>query len=43
VSEGNHPERNTLEGAQPLEMLDEWEDFMEGHHRQGKSEEEFRV
>jgi inositol oxygenase len=33
----------TLHPAQPLEQLDQWDDFVEGRYREGKSEEEFRV
>src|SRR6204780_3136829 len=32
-----------LHPAQPLEQLDQWDDFVEGRYREGKSEEEFRV
>jgi hypothetical protein len=33
----------TLDRAQALERLNEWEDFIEGHHKEDKSEEEFCV
>ena len=29
--------------AQPLERLDQWDDFIGGRYREGKSEEEFRI
>ena len=29
--------------AQPLDQLDQWDDFVEGRYREGKSKEEFRV
>lgn len=29
--------------TQPLETLDQWDDFVEGRYREGKSKEEFRV
>lgn len=29
--------------SQPLETLDQWDDFVEGRYREGKSKEEFRV
>src|ERR1017187_4125652 len=29
--------------AQPLAQLDQWDDFVEGRYREGKSEAEFRV
>jgi hypothetical protein len=32
-----------LHPEQPLEKLDQWDDFIEGRYREGKSEEEFRV
>src|SRR6202522_957221 len=28
--------------SQPLKDLDQWDDFVEGRHKEGKSEEEFR-
>ncbi len=28
---------------QPLHDLDEWDDFLEGRYKEGKSQEEFRV
>ena len=33
----------TIHPGQPLEQLDQWDDFIEGRYREGKSEEEFRV
>jgi hypothetical protein len=33
----------TLHSGQPLEHLDQWDDFIEGRYREGKSEAEFRV
>jgi inositol oxygenase len=32
-----------LENPNPLAELDQWDDFVEGRYREGKSEEEFRV
>jgi inositol oxygenase len=32
----------TIAGHQPLQSLDEWDDFVASRYRQGKSEEEFR-
>ena len=29
--------------AQPLAQLDQWDDFVEGRYKEGKSQEEFRV
>ena len=29
--------------AQPLAALDQWDDFVEGRYREGKSQEQFRV
>src|SRR5579862_6406371 len=33
----------SLPQTQPLAQLDEWDDFVEGRYREGKSKEEFRV
>jgi inositol oxygenase len=33
----------TLHSEQPLEKMDQWDDFIEGRYREGKSEAEFRV
>jgi inositol oxygenase len=33
----------TLHPSQPLETLDQWDDFVEGRYREGRSKEEFRV
>ena len=29
--------------AKPLAQLDDWDDFVEGRYKEGKSQEEFRV
>jgi inositol oxygenase len=33
----------TVPQAQPLTQLDQWDDFVEGRYKEGKSKEEFRV
>ncbi|MGB6692481.1 MAG: inositol oxygenase family protein [Terracidiphilus sp.] len=33
----------TLHPSQPLAALDQWDDFVEGRYREGRSKEEFRV
>ena len=33
----------TVPQAQPLAQLDQWDDFVEGRYREGKSEAEFRI
>ena len=33
----------TIPHTQPLAKLDQWDDFVEGRYKEGKSEEEFRV
>ncbi len=33
----------TIPNTQPLAKLDQWDDFVEGRYKEGKSEEEFRV
>ena len=29
--------------SEPLAQLDQWDDFIEGRYKEGKSQEEFRV
>jgi len=33
----------SIPNAKPLAQLDEWDDFVEGRYKAGKSQEEFRV
>ena len=33
----------TIHTTQPLAQLDQWDDFVEGRYKEGKSQEEFRV
>src|ERR1700752_4604815 len=33
----------TIPPAQPLARLDQWDDFVEGRYKEGKSQDEFRV
>ena len=33
----------TIPNSRPLAKLDQWDDFVEGRYKEGKSEEEFRV
>ena len=35
-------ESTTVVPNQPLQHLDQWDDFLEGRYKEGKSEEEFR-
>ena len=37
-----HMTREAVVSNQPLHQLDQWDDFVEGRYREGKSEEEFR-